>query len=469
VTDPGLIGGTLGGYAVEALLGSGGMASVYRGQDLHLQRPVAIKVLSDHAAALPGFADRFRQEARLVASLRHPNIVQIYAFGEERGLTYMVQELLPGPTLDQRLAGAARAGSFLAPGEVVGIVAQLAAALDAAHAAGIIHRDVKPANAMWNAAGALVLTDFGIAKDLGGAIAQTQAGIVMGTPIYMAPEQAQGQPLSPATDVYALGVILYELLTNRAPFEGAQSLAVLLQHVQDAPPPPRGLRPEIRPAVEAVVLRALAKDPAARYPRAGAMAQSLQQAWAPAAAAADIHQLATRPWTPVSVTPPAAPPPAARPTPAPAPVVPQPAARPSPLLPILGVLLLLAFAGAIALALRGGPQEAATTAPTPNAPAEAQASGPVAAVQELLADGVRDGRAGPQGEALLGTLDATRQALDQGDVAGATAQLAALQRALLQEARAGTLAPDLLRRALSGIDAIAEDRQLTLPLSVGAD
>lgn len=528
---PGLIGTTLGGYAVEALLGSGGMASVYCGLDLHLQRPVAIKVLADRAAALPGFADRFRQEARLVANLRHPNIVQIYAFGEERGLTYMVQELLPGPTLEQRMADATQQGQFLPPDKVTAIVAQLAAALDAAHTAGVIHRDVKPANALWNAAGLLILTDFGIAKDLGGAINQTQAGTVMGTPTYMAPEQAQGLPLSPATDIYALGVILYELLTNRVPFTGAQPLAVLLQHAQDAPPSPRTLRLDLPPAVEAVVLRALAKEPAARYASAGALAQALQQAWAPALAA-DIHQLATRPWTPGPGTPLASPRAtpagAAMPRPAPspgsaasggqpaqqpAPAAPRqpPAASPGPaarrsslLLPVLGALLLLAFVGAAALALRGNRQEspqvtspttaatqraqttdatvaAATTAvaqapaiteepaPAPDAPTAAAAGGPVAEVRELLAAGVRDGSAGPQGETLLATLDAAQQALDQGDTAGATTQLFALQRTLLQEARAGMLAPELLRQALSGIDAIADDDQLTLPLSVSAD
>lgn len=353
----------------------------------------------------------------------------------------------------------------------------------------------------------------------------------MGTPTYMAPEQAQGLPLSPATDIYALGVILYELLTNRVPFTGAQSLAVLLQHAQDAPPSPRGLRPDLPPAVEAVTLRALAKEPAARYASAGALAQALQQAWAPAVAG-DIHQLATRPWAPGPGAPLASPratPGGAampRPTPSPgsaasggqpaqqpAPAAPRqpPAASPGPaarrsslLLPVLGALLLLAFVGAAILALRGNRQEsaqvtsptaaatqraqttdatvaAATTAvaqapaiteepaPAPDAPTAAAAGGPVAEVRELLAAGVRDGSAGPQGETLLATLDAAQQALDQGDTAGATTQLFALQRTLLQEARAGMLAPELLRQALSGIDAIADDDQLTLPLSVSAD
>jgi hypothetical protein len=487
VTQASLVGQTLGGFAVEALLGSGGMASVYRGLDLQLQRPVAIKVLTAHTAALPGFAERFRQEARLAASLRHPNIVQVFAFGEERGMTYMVQELLPGPTLEQRMADVSREGGFLGAGEVVAIVAQLAAALDAAHAAGVIHRDVKPANALWNGAGALVLTDFGIAKALSGAVTQTQAGTIMGTPTYMAPEQAQGLPLSPATDSYALGVILYQLLTGQVPFAAGDAIALLLQHIQEPPQPPSVLRPDLPPAVEDVVMRALAKEPGRRYSTAGALAEALRQAWPTAAAAGDIHQAPTRRWAPSTPTPaPAAayvPPAAAyQPQTAPAPeqaqAAPyQPPVAPAPaprhrrgLLPMLGALLALAFLAAALLAARGQGDEgrAAATAPaaTPAAALTPAPGGPVAEVRELLAAGARDGRAGPQGEALVAAADAAGQALALGDAGGATAQLAALQRALLQEARAGALDPNLLREALSGIDAIADEHGLELPLNV---
>ena len=185
MTTPQLIGTRLGSYDVQALLGTGGMASVYRGFDHNLQRPVAIKVLSPAAATLPGFADRFQQEARLIASLRHPHIVQVYDFGEQDGATYMVQEFLPGPTLEERLRKLAAHNLRLPGNEVIAIITQLASALDTAHAAGIIHRDVKPANALWNASGALVLTDFGIAKNTLSTASLTQVGLVMGTPDYL--------------------------------------------------------------------------------------------------------------------------------------------------------------------------------------------------------------------------------------------------------------------------------------------
>jgi eukaryotic-like serine/threonine-protein kinase len=293
-----LIGARLGNYEIQALLGAGGMASVYRGFDHNLRRPVAIKVLSD-LAAQPDVAARFQQEAQLIAGLRHPNIVQVYDFGQHDGLIYMVQELLPGLTLQQWLRDLAARGARPARDDVLTIVGLLASALDAAHAAGIIHRDVKPANAIWNSAGELVLTDFGIAKHIQ-LPGLTQTGLVIGTPDYLSPEQAQGQPLTPSSDVYSLGVVLYELLAGRLPFVAGTALGVAMSHIHDAPPLLRSQRPDLPAAVEALVQQALAKDPSARFRSAGALARALAHAWpadhSAAVPPANIHEQPTRVW-----------------------------------------------------------------------------------------------------------------------------------------------------------------------------
>jgi hypothetical protein len=273
-----LIGTSLGPYEIQSLLGHGGMSAVYQGFDTNLQRRVAIKVLADAVAHQPGFTARFRQEALLLAGMRHPHIVQVYDYGEHDGATFMVQELLPGPTLERRLAELKQRDASLSRDEIVMVARQIASALDAAHAAGIIHRDVKPSNMLWNAAGALVLADFGVAKALEEE-RLTQTGVVFGTPIYLSPEQAQGQPLAPSSDIYSLGVVLYELIAGHPPFEGASSLGVALSHVQQPPPRLRGSRTDLPPAAEAVVLRALAKRPDARFRSAGDLAEALERAW----------------------------------------------------------------------------------------------------------------------------------------------------------------------------------------------
>ncbi len=281
MSTPNLIGKQLGTYEVCALIGSGGMAQVYRGFDLNLQRPVAIKVLSDLVATQPGFAYSFRQEAQMIARLHHPHIVQVYNFGEQDGLTYMVQELLPGPSLDQHLRSVATRGQLLGRQDIVSITSQLASALDAAHAAGIVHRDVKPGNALWSASGALVLTDFGIAQHNRTDQQQPCTGMLIGTPDYFSPEQAQGAAGTQASDIYALGVVIYEMLTGRVPFHGETHQEVIQQHRTIAPPPLHLLRENALPAVEEVVQRALAKQPEQRFSSAGALAYALKRAWPP--------------------------------------------------------------------------------------------------------------------------------------------------------------------------------------------
>ncbi|MCG8350055.1 MAG: serine/threonine protein kinase [Chloroflexales bacterium] len=492
-----LIGARLGGYEVKDLLGSGGMASVFRGFDPNLQRLVAIKVLSLTAAAMPGFTDRFRQEARLIANLRHPNIVHIYDFGEERGLIYMVQELLPGPTLEQRMADVSRRRARLASDEIITIITQLAGALDAAHAAGVIHRDVKPANALWNAIGALVLTDFGIAKNTVAPVNQTQAGMVMGTPTYMSPEQSQGTALTSATDIYSLGVVLYELIAGQAPFESPTPVGVLIHHIQTPPPSLHSLQPDLPVAVDAVVQRALAKDPAARFSSAGELAQALQRAWTFESDPVSVeqpqalHQQATQAWA--SRQSPPSPPPAPlvapRTAPPPAPMMqhssPRISQRTSLLLPILGALLFLFFACGAFLALRDGSTVApatigqGTTSPSmttgpavsaeihqPSVITDPPPAGPVAELQTLFSNGIADGSIGSGGEALLTALNETQQALEQGDTATATTHLTELQQNLLRAVNDGNIPHELMRQAMMGINTIASDHGLTLPLSV---
>src|SRR5215210_1213030 len=304
VNAPSLIGATLGAYDIQALLGTGGMATVYQGFDQNLHRAVAVKVLSTSLATDSSFVDRFRQEARLIASLRHPHIAQVYAFGEHAGAPYMVQELLPGPTLEKRLKDIAARGEHMPQPEVLATITQLASALDAAHAIGVIHRDVKPSNALYNAQGQIVLTDFGIARSAGDASrTATAAGVIMGTPGYVAPEQAiSSVALTPACDIYALGIVLFELLCGRLPFEADTAMGVVLKHLYDPPPPPTSVRPELPAAVDAVVLRALDKEPTARFSSAGELAKVLAAAWplaappAPAQPLQDIHSQATSFW-----------------------------------------------------------------------------------------------------------------------------------------------------------------------------
>ncbi|MCU0494956.1 MAG: serine/threonine protein kinase, partial [Chloroflexaceae bacterium] len=185
--------------------------------------------------------------------------------------------------------------------EALEITRQLASALDAAHAAGVVHRDVKPANVLWNALGALVLADFGIARDTLTAANHTQTGTVIGTPLYLSPEQAQAQKVTPASDIYSLGVVLFELLTGRVPFTGDTAMSIAIQHIQAPPPALTALRADLSPAVEAVVLRALAKDPAARYKQAGLLVQALEQALrkvTPSAVVRGVHGVPTTVWTP---------------------------------------------------------------------------------------------------------------------------------------------------------------------------
>ncbi len=277
--NPGpLQGQTLGTFSLESLLGVGGMAEVYRARDLVLQRDVAVKVLPRSLAEDPNYVARFREEARVVAALTHPNIVPVYTFGEERGLLYLVM-----PIMRQSLRDLIDTDGALPPSEAAQFALQVAAGLEAAHALGLVHRDVKPENVMLDAEGHALLTDFGIARELATlkrreprTLAAT--GLPVGTPEYMAPEQLEGRPLDQRADIYSLGVLLYELLTGTAPFHAETPYSVAAKVLTEPIVPPSALQPRLWPEIEAVVMRALSRHPRDRYPDIPAFAAALRQA-----------------------------------------------------------------------------------------------------------------------------------------------------------------------------------------------
>ena len=487
------------------------MATVYQGFDTQLQRPVAVKVLSAALAANPEDVQRFRREAQLIASLRHPNVAQIFAYGEEHGLPYMVQEFLPGATLEQRLNELLSAGRFMPRSELLATVAQLAAALDAAHAIGVIHRDVKPSNAIANAAGELVLTDFGIARSSGDTNL-TSPGVLLGTPNYVAPEQATtNSGLTIAVDVYALGVLTFQLLTNELPFSGATATAVVIKHLAEDPPKPSDRRPDLPPAIDSVVLRAMAKDPATRFPHAGAFAAALAQAW-PATGVAAIHTDPTVAW--------ASPTAAKKAAATPRPVVAAPRQR--RMLPWLGLLLMLFFVLAAIAAWRGStpvPDHAgqpgsaaptsirerpaavaATSAPPPSEQPVATAEptptelrlptattepsptlmpteppsptdppaleapvdmvDPVLALGALLTAGDADGRAGQRGKELLDHYWKLIDALANGESRKAEDQIRDMRRKLAERKRDQPIDPEFVAETEQLLDRILQIYQL---------
>jgi eukaryotic-like serine/threonine-protein kinase len=262
-------GQMLGPYQLVGLAGVGGMAEVWQAFQPRLDRYVAIKVLPHRYAAEPGFLERFEREAQAISRLDHPNILTAFDFGEQDGFTYMVTPFIGGGTLAERL------GRRWSIAEVLSMLEPLGAALDYAHAQRIVHRDVKPSNVLLTEQDRVILSDFGLARILELSNLLTHTGTVIGTPSYMSPEQADCRPATPASDLYSLGVIAYELLTGQVPFEADTPLAVALAHLYKPLPPPRSVNPELSEAAAAVLLKALAKDPADRYQSGAALAEAL--------------------------------------------------------------------------------------------------------------------------------------------------------------------------------------------------
>jgi serine/threonine protein kinase len=266
-----LSGQTLGQYRLMERLGRGGMATVYKAYQPSLDRYVAVKVLPQYFAHDPEFAARFEREAKAIAKLDHPNILPVYDYGRAKNITYIVMKYVEAGTLKKKL------GEPLSLDTVVDIISQVAGALDHAHKQGVVHRDVKPSNVLMDAEGWALLADFGLARMVEATVQLTKTGVGVGTPAYMSPEQGQGIGVNARSDVYSLGVMLYEMLTGRVPYEAETPMAVVIKHITAPLPLPRQMNPTIPEEVERVVLKALAKAPQDRYQRAGEMVEALEK------------------------------------------------------------------------------------------------------------------------------------------------------------------------------------------------
>ncbi|MCC6188072.1 MAG: protein kinase, partial [Anaerolineales bacterium] len=345
-------GQTIGPYRLVGQIGQGGMAAVYKAYHPAMERYVALKILPRQLAASAEFRGRFEQEAHTIARLEHAHILPVHDYGEADGYTYLAMRFVEAGTLKDRL----RAGP-LTLAEIDRYFMQLADALDYAHGQGVIHRDLKPANVLLDARGFLFLTDFGIAKLLEGSPQYTGTGAMIGTPAYMSPEQALGQRVDARTDIYSLGIMLYEMVTGRVPFDADTPLAISLKHLNEPLPLPSSLKPGLLPAIERALLRALAKSPDDRFANVADFMAAWQDAaraaagstatMGPSAPALASSMAAARP-APVSPLAPAAPPATLR---APVEAAPAPAQPPSHRARLGGIAWLAAAAAVVLLGL----------------------------------------------------------------------------------------------------------------------
>lgn len=262
-------------YVIEELLGQGGMSAVYKATDPNLKRVVAIKIIHPHLSNDPDFVKRFEEEATAVAQLRNPGIIQVFDFNKDDDVYYMVLEFVPGETIEEHLKRLNKDGRRLSIPNAIEYVAEACDALDYAHQRGMIHRDIKPANLMLNIMGQVILMDFGIAKIVGGQ-RHTATGAVVGTAMYMSPEQIKGTHADRRTDIYSLGVTLFEMVSGRPPFAADSAMTLMMMHINDPVPDLKTLNPDVPDDLVAVINKALAKDPNARYQTAAQMAAALR-------------------------------------------------------------------------------------------------------------------------------------------------------------------------------------------------
>ncbi|MCP4423601.1 MAG: protein kinase [Chloroflexi bacterium] len=269
-----LTGKQLGPYQIRTPLGEGGMAAVYKAYQPSMDRYVALKVLPRHFASDPEFVGRFSQEARVIANLQHPHILPVHDFGESDGYTYLTMRFIEGGTLADWL----KENGPMSFEKIRNIVTQVGGALDYAHAQGVIHRDIKPGNILVDRWDNCLLTDFGLAKMVESSSHLTQTGGILGTPAYMSPEQGLGKKIDSRSDIYSLGVVLYQMAIGRLPYQAETPMAVVIKHIHDPLPPPSQFNPDIPEALELVILKSLAKNSEDRFASAGEMVKTLQSA-----------------------------------------------------------------------------------------------------------------------------------------------------------------------------------------------
>ncbi len=268
-----LTGKQLGQYKIVAPLGEGGMAAVYKAYQQTMDRYVALKILPRHFAADPEFVGRFEQEAKIIARLQHVHILPVHDYGTSEGFTYIVMPFVETGTLDDLLQG-----EPLPQDQIRKIISQVGEALQHAHSQGLVHRDVKPSNILIDQDGNCLLTDFGISKIVEGTAKFTQTGAILGTPAYMSPEQIKGETIDGRSDIYSLGIILYQMATGRAPYRAETPPAIFVKHLHDPLPPPRKFNQDLPESVERVILKALAKDPKDRYSIATELVNAIHRA-----------------------------------------------------------------------------------------------------------------------------------------------------------------------------------------------